>query len=157
MMDGEEGHRPMRIGTTLVTDLDMLKLGEYVDWRRRWPGPNREHFQALRRKLNSAGVVRSADIPGDVITLQSRVRVKDMKDAGEATYTLVMPAEASAAPDTVSVMSPIGVELLGRRRGDEIECRLASGLTRLRIEDVLYQPEAAARPSSSAGTQERGS
>jgi regulator of nucleoside diphosphate kinase len=147
----------MHAGTTLVTDQDMLKLGGYLDRRRRWPGPDREDFAALRRKVNSAEVVRSDEIPADVITLDSRVRVKHLADGGVATHTLVMPAQASAVPGTISVMSPIGVALLGCRLGDEIECRVKGGLTGLKVEEVLHQPEAAARSSSSVGTQERGS
>jgi regulator of nucleoside diphosphate kinase len=129
----------------LVTDLDMLKLADWLEGQRRWPGQDREHVEALRRKVNSARVVRSDDIPADVVTLHSRVRVVDPDDAGDATYTVVMDGQASTT--AIPVMSPMGVALLGRREGDEIGYRLDSDLRRLRIEDLLYQPEAAARPS----------
>jgi regulator of nucleoside diphosphate kinase len=129
----------------LVTDLDMLKLADWLEGQLRWPGQDRERVEALRRKVNGARVVRSDDIPADVVTLHSRVRVVDLDDAGDATYTVVMDGQASTT--AIPVMSPIGVALLGRREGDEIGYRLDSDLRRLRIEDVLYQPEAAARPS----------
>jgi regulator of nucleoside diphosphate kinase len=129
----------------LVTDLDMLKLADWLEGRLRWPGQDRDHVEALRRKVNTARVVRSDDIPANVVTLHSRVRVVDLDDAGDATYTVVMDGQASTT--TIPVTSPIGVALLGRREGDEIGYRLDSDLRRLRIEDVLYQPEAAARPS----------
>ena len=48
------------------------------------------------------------------------------------------------------------VALLGRRQGDEIEIPLRSGLTRLKVEDVVYQPEAAAQASERERIQERG-
>jgi len=123
----------------------MLKLADWLEGQLRWPGQDRERVEALRRKVNGARVVRSDDIPADVVTLHSRVRVVDMDDAGDATYTVVMDGQASTT--AIPVMSPIGVALLGRREGDEIGYRLDSDLRRLRIEDVLYQPEAAARPS----------
>jgi regulator of nucleoside diphosphate kinase len=129
----------------LVTDLDMLKLADWLEGRLRWPGQDRDHVEALRRKVNTARVVPSDDIPANVVTLHSRVRVVDLDDAGDATYTVVMDGQASTT--TIPVTSPIGVALLGRREGDEIGYRLDSDLRRLRIEDVLYQPEAAARPS----------
>jgi hypothetical protein len=46
----------------LVTDLDMLKLADCLEGQLRWPGQDREHVEALRRKVNSARVVRSDDI-----------------------------------------------------------------------------------------------
>ena len=141
---------------TLVTDLDMRKLADVLEGRRRWPGEDREHVEALQRTLNSAGVVRSDDIPADIVTLHSRVRVRDLDYAGAATYTLVLGADEPSATTAVSVMSPIGTALLGRREGDEIGCWVASGLRRFRIEDVVYQPEAAARPSGRERTQEGG-
>jgi regulator of nucleoside diphosphate kinase len=141
---------------TLITDLDMLKLADCLERRRRWPGEDREHIEGLRRKVNTARVVRSDDIPADVITLHSRVRVMDLDDASDATYTLVMGAQESTAATPISVMSPIGIALLSRREGHEIGCWLESGLRRLRIEDVLYQPEAVARLSGRERIQEGG-
>ena len=138
----------------LVTDLDMLKLADCLEGRRRWPGEDREHVEALGRKVNAATVVSSDDIPADVVTLHSRVRVLDLDGAGDATYTVVMDGQASTT--AIPVMSPIGVALLGRREGDETEYWLDSDLRRLRIEDVLYQPEAAARPSGRERIQEGG-
>jgi regulator of nucleoside diphosphate kinase len=141
---------------TLVTDSDMLKLADILEGRSRWPGEDRDHVEALRRTLDSAGVVGSDDIPADIVTLHSRVRVTDLDHAGAATYTLVLGADEPTATTAVSVMSPIGTALLGRREGDEIGCWVGSGLRRFRIEDVVYQPEAATRPPAREGIQEGG-
>jgi regulator of nucleoside diphosphate kinase len=62
-----------------------------------------------------------------------------------ASFTLVIPAHASEAAGAISVLSPFGVALLGRREGDVAEYSVAGGLRLLRIEQVLHQPEAAAR------------
>jgi regulator of nucleoside diphosphate kinase len=136
----------------LLTDLDMLKLADCLEAQLRWPGDDREHVEALRRKVNGARVVQSGDIPADVITLHSRVRVTDLDRACDAIYTVVPGAHG--APGTIPVVSPIGGALLGRRAGDEIGCWLDSDLRRLRINEVLYQPEAAARPSGREGIKE---
>src|SRR5688572_8082495 len=74
-------------------------------------GEDREHVGALRRTVNGASVVRSADIPADVVTLHSRARVSGLDDAGDATYTLVAGTQG-ATPSAISVMSPMGVALL---------------------------------------------
>ena len=66
----------------------------------------------------------------------------------DATYLLVTPAQASAPAGTISVLSPVGAALLGRRQGDTIECRVPGSPRLLKVEQVLYQPEAAARQSN---------
>ena len=139
---------------TLMTDVDLVKVADRLEEWRRWPGDDRDSVDQLQRKVNGAAVVGSDDIPADVVTLNSRVRVTDLADAGDATYTLVAGTQGST-PSAISVMSPMGVALLGSRQGDEIGLWLESGPKRLRIEDVLYQPEAAARPAGREGIRER--
>jgi regulator of nucleoside diphosphate kinase len=46
---------------------------------------------------------------------------------------------------TVSVLAPIGTAVLGYRVGDEIEWEVPSGVRRLKVEDVPFQPENAGR------------
>jgi len=128
---------------TLVTDLDMLALADSLEGQLRWPGDARAHVAALRRKVNGARIVRSDDVPEDVVTLNSRVRVTDLDGAFDAIYTVVPHAHGTR--DDIPVASPIGIALLGHREGDEVGFWVDSGLRRLRIKHVLYQPEAAAR------------
>jgi regulator of nucleoside diphosphate kinase len=146
----------MESAKALVTDRDMLELAQCLEERSRWPGPEGEAVQALQRKMNRAGVLRNDAIPPDVITLNSRVRVTNLDDAADATHTLVMPARSSTARDAISVLHPMGAALLGRRRGHEVEVPLRSGLMRLKVEDVVYQPEAAAQASARERIEERG-
>lgn len=127
----------------LVTKPDLLELAQLLDGERRWLSMDREHFRILDRKLDEAGVLRDHEIPDDLVTLRSRVRFTDLDTGDQATHFLVMPTQHSAALGTVSVLSPIGAALLGRREGEEIECRVPGGLRRLKIEEVIYQPEAA--------------
>ena len=141
---------------TLMTDLDIVKVADRLEEWRRWPGDDRDSAGHLQRKVNSAAVVGSDDIPADVVTLNSRVRVIDLTDAGDATYALVLAPHVGTATDAISMMSPLGAALLGRREGDEIESWLDRGRRRLRIEAVLFQPEAAARPCAREAIQEGG-
>jgi regulator of nucleoside diphosphate kinase len=53
------------------------------------------------------------------------------------------PDMLALAPGAVSVLSPLGVALLGRREGDEIEYRVPGDTRRLVVKQVLYQPERA--------------
>jgi regulator of nucleoside diphosphate kinase len=63
-------------------------------------------------------------------------------------YTIVFPPEADTAQQRISVLAPIGTALIGYRVGDVIEWSTPGGGRRLRIETVLFQPEAGERASS---------
>jgi regulator of nucleoside diphosphate kinase len=55
----------------------------------------------------------------------------------------VFPTEADFAEGKISVLAPIGTAILGYKQGDTIEWSVPSGLRRLKVEEILYQPEAA--------------
>jgi regulator of nucleoside diphosphate kinase len=87
-------------------------------------------------------VVNPEIIPGDVVTTNSVVRIRDLESGEETTYTLVFPADARIEENRISVLSAIGTALIGYRVGDTIEWKVPSGLKRLKVEEILYQPEA---------------
>ncbi|MGY0504554.1 nucleoside diphosphate kinase regulator [Luteimonas sp. e5] len=98
--------------------------------------------QALRIELDRAEVVEPADVPGDIVTMNSTARFID-DDSGETyTLTLVYP-DGAGKPGTVSIMAPVGSALLGLKVGQRIEWRLPGGkMTHLRVLEVTDQPEA---------------
>jgi regulator of nucleoside diphosphate kinase len=59
------------------------------------------------------------------------------------TYSLVFPTEANFVEGKISVLAPIGTAILGYRQGDTIEWRVPSGVRKLKVEEILYQPESA--------------
>lgn len=94
-------------------------------------------------ELRLGKVVLPAEMPRDVVTMNSRVRLTDLDSGAELVYTLVFPADADFKAGKISVLAPIGTALLGERVGAEIQWEVPAGLRRLRIEELLYQPEAA--------------
>jgi len=58
-------------------------------------------------------------------------------------YWLAFPTEANFDDGKISILAPIGTALLGYKRGDVIKWQVPSGLRRLKVEEVLYQPESA--------------
>lgn len=101
------------------------------------------HIQALDQELEKAIIVDEAEIPCDVVTMNSRVRVRDLATREEFVWAIVFPQAASAKRNRVSVLAPIGTALIGYRAGDTVELQMPSGTRRLRIVEVEYQPEAA--------------
>jgi regulator of nucleoside diphosphate kinase len=102
------------------------------------------HVEELERELEQAEVVAAEDVPPDAVTMHSTVSVRDLDTDARAIYTIVFPAEADIATNRISVLAPVGTALIGYRTGDVIEWATPGGTRRLRIEAVLFQPEAAA-------------
>ena len=104
---------------------------------------DRDDVRELVVEIQRASVVPAAEIPAEVITMNSRARLLDLDQGTTLEYTLVYPQDADFAEGKISVLAPIGAAMLGYRVGDEIDWIVPAGLRRLRVEAVLYQPEAA--------------
>ena len=86
--------------------------------------------------------VSQEHVDADVVTMNSRVRVSDASDR-EQVLTLVYDSDADLFGEKVSVVSALGAAVLGSRVGDEVEWQTRRGPRRLRIEEIVFQPEAA--------------
>ena len=75
-------------------------------------------------------------MPADLVTLNSDVRVRNSKTGIAQDYTLVCASQADMSAGLVSVLSPLGAVLLGRRQGDEVEWQISGGMQWLQIENV---------------------
>jgi regulator of nucleoside diphosphate kinase len=95
----------------------------------------------LHAELDRATVVDSAEIPRDVVTMNSTITLRDIRTRESETYTLVYPTQADIANHRLSVLAPVGTAILGHRVGDEFKWPVPSGWRRLKIEQVVYQPE----------------
>jgi len=125
-----------------ITQEDMEQLRRLVEI---YGGGSRDRnsIEALESELDRAHVVDSGKIPSDVITMNSEVRLRDLDTGEERVYRLVFPNRALQARNALSVVAPIGTALLGYRAGDVIEWMVPKGLRRLKVLEVLYQPESA--------------
>ena len=107
-----------------------------------------DHYQprsgaALAGELRRAKVVPRAQLPTDVVTMNTTVRMRELVTGEEETYTLVYPDEADIEANRLSILAPVGTALLGYRAGDVVEWPVPAGITRFRIEEVLFQPRSA--------------
>lgn len=135
----------MELHNIFITEQDMERLRYLLEPSRIALSKDQKHLGMLEQELDRAQVVRPADIPSDVVTMNSRIRVRDLHNAKETTYTLVFPRDADIAEGRISILAPIGTALLGYRVGDVIEWDVPGGKRKLRVEEVMYQPEAAVR------------
>ena len=122
-----------------ITEADMKRLRPLIEGVKN----SRDDLRGLQAELAHARVVTPADVPADVITMNSKARLLDLDTGEEMIFTLVFPGNASIEDDRISVVAPIGTAMLGHRVGDEFEWEVPAGSVRLRVEEMLYQPEAA--------------
>ena len=135
----------MSVRQIWITTFDLERLSSLIDGVRATGSQKKAYLDQLEKELERAKVVAPEKIPDDVITMNSTVSVRDLESGEEATYTLVFPGETRIEENRISVLSAIGTALIGYRVGDVIEWKVPSGMKRLKVEGILYQPEASGR------------
>ena len=126
----------------LITQADFDRLAALVD-SPRYRATHWASLMVLKEELSRGRVVAAADVPKGVVTMHSQVRVRDLKADESETYTLVYPDEADINDGKLSVLAPLGIALLGTKVGEAIKFDAPAGQRRLKVEKILYQPEAA--------------
>ena len=128
-------------GDIYVTKLDYERLTDLV---RQEPAPGLAPVvAALQKELKRAHLVESYDILPHVVTMNSRLKLRKMRSDDELHFTLVYPPEADAARERLSVLSPVGVAVLGCRLGDQFRLSHPDGPASYWVEAIMHQPEAA--------------
>lgn len=119
-----------------LTELDHARLQGMV---------SRNHpASALAELLDAAEIVASADVPATVATMRSQVLLTDTSSGQDFEVALSYPDEADTREGRISVLSPIGLALLGRKVGDHPVWLGADGTaTHAQFKALLFQPEAA--------------
>ena len=134
----------MKVKNIVITEADYVRLQRLFESSRVFRQRDAKHLDDLEQELERAAIMRAGEVPSDVVTMNSRVKVKDLNSGRISTYQIVFPAEADIAKNRISVLAPIGTGLLGYSAGTTIEWQVPSGMRRFRILEVEYQPEAAA-------------
>lgn len=99
-------------------------------------------WQAIEDLLDGCTTVPSREVPPDVVTMYSQVRVRDQSTGEQSTLAPCWPPDAEPQAGFVSVLSPIGSALLGRRVGSMARWASPTGDERVaEIVAILFQPE----------------
>ncbi|MBX5481475.1 MAG: nucleoside diphosphate kinase regulator [Myxococcaceae bacterium] len=130
----------------LVTTENLERLSHLVE--KLGNGRYADQVAQLEVELARAEVVPSSELPPDVVTMNSRV-LFEVEGTGERRIvTLSWPNEANLDPSRVSVLAPVGIALLGLRPGDVFEYAVPGDhRRRLKVLQVIYQPESESRPT----------
>lgn len=126
----------------VVTEQDCERLQRLIERHAR--GRSARECEALDAELERAEIVGAAEVPADVVTMNSRVRFGDVGGVAQHEATLVYPGQADAAQGRISILAPVGAALLGLAVGETIDWPMPDGADRrLVVLDVTYQPERA--------------
>lgn len=130
--------------TIFITQEDMQRLERLVDGLKAAANTELRNVAALEEELDRAQVVDAGNIRPDVVTLNSHVRVLDLDTGKTMDYEVVYPnTRPRGSADSLSVLAPLGTALLGYRAGDIVEWHVPRGKRRLKVVEVVHQPEAA--------------
>ncbi len=127
----------------LITEDDMRRLRLLLGAPRQDRGRDRPYLETLETELDRATVVKPDEITPDVITMNSKVRIRIGSSGFETAFTIVFPEDAVPAEECISVLSPLGAALLGYGVGDRVPFSTPMGANTCEILKVLYQPETA--------------
>jgi regulator of nucleoside diphosphate kinase len=123
----------------VLTELDHVRLATLSrrGSRDRWP-----RSQGIDAVLDGALVVPSRAVDSDIVTMYSKVRLR-LDDGTERELTLCYPHDAEPQFGSVSVLSPIGLSLLGQQVGAPVRWQSPDGTVRTaQVADIVFQPEA---------------
>ncbi|MDD3935270.1 bifunctional GNAT family N-acetyltransferase/nucleoside diphosphate kinase regulator [Rhodoferax sp.] len=118
-----------------ITEIDKARLRSLVEFER-----SSDIFE-LEHEIERAVVVDPLQVAEDVITMNSQALLQ--VDDEEMEVALVYPEDADDRAGKLSVCSGIGTAILGYKAGDAFSWRIPNRTCHIRIEKVLYQPEAA--------------
>lgn len=129
--------------TIFITENDRRRLGTMLHDPRLSRIEQPQYLHALEAELERASGVEPAELPHDVVTMNSTVEIRDLTSGETETYTLVYPEQANIHANRISVLAPLGTAILGCRVGDVVRVNTPSGARRVRVEEISFQPERA--------------
>ncbi|RBP38460.1 transcription elongation factor GreA [Garciella nitratireducens] len=90
----------------------------------------------LENMLRKAKVIDEEDIATDIVSIGSKVTVKDLEFDDEVEYTIVGSAEADPLELKISNESPVGKALIGHKVGEIVEVVVPDGVLQYKILDI---------------------
>ena len=114
---------------------DLSENAEY-DAAKDAQGHHELKISKLEEVLANARVLDESTIDASLVSILSKVKIKNVKTGAEMLYTLVSEEEADLKAGRISVGSPIGKGLLGKRVGDKASITVPAGVLEFEIVDI---------------------
>ena len=105
---------------------------------RRMQGKTISRIRFLQKILEHSRVIDPDALPKDRVCLLSRVEFTNLATNTRMTFEIVSPHEMDLEAGKISLKSPIGATLMGKKVGDIAEAQVPSGTLRLRIDSITF-------------------
>lgn len=127
----------------IINRLDYARIKKCINDARQFKSITDSEVQKLVNELESAVIMEPEAIPANVVTMNSIVKLSFSNNNKQVQFQIVYPDQANFRENKISIFSPIATALIGYKVDDEIEWIVPAGLTKMKIEEIIYQPEAA--------------
>lgn len=127
----------------IINRLDYARIKKCISDAKQFKSISNAEAEKLIKELDSAEIVEPEAIPSNVVTMNSIVKLSFLNNNKQVQFQIVYPAQANLKENKISIFSPIATALIGYKIADEIEWIVPAGLTNIRIDEIIYQPEAA--------------
>lgn len=128
---------------TIINKLDYLRIQQCMYDAKQANAITVTEAASLLNELKLGKLLEPEEIPEDVVTMNSIVKISFLNSNKTIEFQLVYPDKADVKKNKISIFSPIATALIGYKVADEIEWCVPAGVTKIRIEEIMYQPEAA--------------
>ena len=133
-----KSHQSIGTNKIMMTQEITLTTGVYDlikdHLRRKKATPKEEEILLLQ--LKRATQLTSKKLPMDVVTVNATVTVENLESKEEESYTFVAPLKAKRRNNTLSILSPIGLALVGCKVGDEVSWDIDQSEKKMKIINV---------------------
>ncbi len=126
----------------IINRLDYARIRKCLSDARQFKSISNTEAEKLLAELDSAKIVEPQAVPSDVVTMNSIVKLSFLNSNKQVQFRIVYPDKADIRENRISIFSPIATALIGYKVKDEIEWIVPAGLTKIRIDEIIYQPEA---------------
>ena len=117
---------------------DRSEIAGYREARRR-QAKTISRIRFLQRILEHARVIDPEALPKDRVCLLSKVEFTNIATDTRMRFEIVSPHEMNLEAGKISLKSPIGAALMGKKVGEIAEAQTPSGTLRLRIESITFE------------------
>ncbi|HEV8540040.1 MAG TPA: transcription elongation factor GreA [Nitrospiraceae bacterium] len=93
----------------------------------------------LEHKLAEAQIIDTSNLSTDKVVFGATVTVKDVQTEKEQRYTLVGPDEGDLKNGKISVQSPVGRALIGKRVGDTVEVKTPAKVVEYEVRNICFE------------------
>ncbi len=125
-----------------ITELDYVRLRNLINTEMENRTAELNNLEVLDSEIQRARKVDSRSITPEYVTMNSMIELTDLGTDRSMKLKLVYPKESNYREGRISILSPLGSALLGYRVGDTVTFEAPGGPREIRIDKILYQPEA---------------